>query len=66
MCMKPVRTAEAGKVHLDQKCCRFVVSLDTDNDTEFTGLPLSIDVLMNMKAKGFAIHGHKIAYLEHL
>ena len=66
MCMKPIRTAKGLEMNLDQKRCLIFVSLDTDDNPEFAGFPLFVGVLMNMKAKGFTVHSHEIAYFKHL
>ena len=66
MCMKPVSRAKGLKMNLDQQSRLVLVSLDTYDNPEFAGLPLSVDVLMNMKAKCFAVHSHEITDFKHL
>ena len=66
MSVKPISTAERLEMNLNQQSRLVLVSLDTYDNPEFAGLPLSVDVLMNVKAKCFAVHSHEITDLKHL
>ena len=64
--MKPISPAERLEVNFNQQSRLVLVSLDTYDNPEFAGLPLSEDVLMNVKAKCFTVHSHEITDLKHL
>ena len=64
--MKPVCCAKGLEMNLDKKRCLIFVSLDGNDDTEFTGCPLFVGVLMKVEAKCFAVCRHKVTNSEHL